>query len=438
MRAVDLIYAKRQGEELSTEAVGWLIDGYVRGRVPDYQMAAWLMAVFYRGLSGGELRALTDAIMRSGQTFDWSAIPGPKVDKHSTGGVGDKVSLILAPLAAACGLVVPMIAGRGLSHTGGTLDKLEAIPGFNVNLDRRQMERVLRRVGAAIAGQTDRFVPADKKLYALRDVTATVESIPLIAASIMSKKLAEGCESLVLDVKVGSGAFMTTRKRARELARTMIDIGRTMGRRVAALLTDMSQPTGRAVGNANEVIEAIECLKGQAWPRDLKTITLALTGRMLTLGGVARDAKQAGLLMSKALDSGAALEKLRAMVEAQGGDARVVDDPRRLKLAPREGVIVAPRAGWLARLDTREVGRAACVLGAGRQTKEDRIDPSVGLWMEAKIGDRIERGQPLFTARYRRESVWQDARRRLTGCFELREQPVVRSRAILETLEDAK
>jgi pyrimidine-nucleoside phosphorylase len=433
MRAVELIHAKREGKTLPPEAIRWLVVQYVAGRVPDYQMSAFLMAAFLRGLVAEELGALTDAMMHSGEIYDWRAIPGPKVDKHSTGGVGDKVSLMLAPLAAACGLVVPMVAGRGLGHTGGTIDKLEAIPGFNTGLDRRAIGTALRRVGAVITGQTDRFVPADKKLYALRDVTATVESIPLISASIMSKKLAEGCEGLVLDIKTGGGAFMERRADARALARTMIGIGRAMGRRVQAVLTDMSQPTGWAIGNANEVVEAIGCLRG-IWPEDLKKITLAVTGRMLELGGVARDAREAAALMTKALESGAALEKFRAMLQTQGGDPRVVDDPRRLKLAPRRAAVAAPRAGWLATFDTRGIGLAACALGAGRQTKEDAIDPSVGLWARVKIGDRVEKGQPIFEAAYRNARAWEDVRRRLEGCFTITEAPVRPPRAILEII----
>jgi pyrimidine-nucleoside phosphorylase len=434
MRTVELIYRKRQGEALTADEIRALVGGHVAGTIPDYQMAAFLMAVFYRGLDADELAALTDAMMRSGETFDWSAIDGPKADKHSTGGVGDKVSLILAPLAAACGLIVPMVSGRGLGHTGGTLDKLESIPGFNVNIDKKEIGRLLRKVGVAMAGQTDRFVPADKKMYALRDVTATVESIPLIAASIMSKKMAEGCEALVLDVKAGNGAFMKTRKQARELARTMIGIGTSMGRRVEALLTDMNQPTGRAVGNANEVVESIECLRGE-WPADLKTITLALTARMLVMAGIAKDKADAEKRMKTALETGAALEKFREMVEAQGGDPRVVDEPKRLKPAPREAVIAASRAGWLATFDTRGIGLAACALGAGRQTKEDKIDPAVGLTIEAKIGDRIEKGQPIFIVRYKRESAWEDVRRRLEQCCEIRETSVPKPRPILQAMD---
>lgn len=436
MNAVELIIRKREGQALDAEEIRWLIREYVRVRVPDYQMSAWLMAAFLRGLNSDELVALTDAMMHSGEVFDWSAIPGPKSDKHSTGGVGDKVSLILAPLAAACGLVVPMVAGRGLGHTGGTLDKLNSIPGFSVNPDRRRIATLLRRSGVVIAGQTADFVPADWRMYALRDVTGTVESIPLIAASIMSKKLAEGCESLVLDVKVGNGAFMTDRRRARELARTMIDIGTRMGRRVTALLTDMNQPTGRAVGNANEMREAIDCLHGK-WPDDLRTVTLALTAEMLMMGGLAKTRDEADVLMQRALDSGTALEKLREIIENQGGDPRVVDRPSLLSLARKRDVIVAPRTGWLTAFDTRGIGLAAGVLGAGRQHKEDAIDYGVGLWLEAKIGDFVETGQPIFLVAHRGGRRWEEARRRLAQCFTIGNDKPRSPRTILERIGDS-
>ncbi|OPZ06675.1 MAG: Pyrimidine-nucleoside phosphorylase [candidate division BRC1 bacterium ADurb.BinA292] len=433
MRAVDLIHAKRQGERLDAEAIRWLIGEYVRDRIPDYQLAAWLMAVFFRGLDGDELAALTDAMLRSGEIFDWSGIEGVKADKHSTGGVGDKVSLALAPLAAACGLIVPMVSGRGLGHTGGTLDKLEAIPGFKVNLTRAQMRRQLARLGVAMMGQTDRFVPADKRLYALRDVTATVESIPLIAASIMSKKLAEGADVLVLDIKVGSGAFMKTTREARLLGRTMIEIGRKMNRRVAALLTDMNQPLGRAVGHSNEVCEAIELLRGGG-PPDLKEVTWALTARMLTLAGLARDAAAARERLDAAVASGAALDRFRRMIEWQQGDPRVVDDARRLPWARREAVVPAPATGWLTRIDTRQIGLALAALGGGRRTKEDRIDYGVGIDVERRLGDRAERGEPLFRVHYRKQRDWETARRMLTAAVTISEPRKRPPRLIMEEL----
>lgn len=433
MRAVDLIYAKRMGEALAPGSIRHLIHDYVAGGVPDYQMAAWLMAVYFQGLSGEELQALTEAMMRSGDIFDFSSVPAVKADKHSTGGVGDKVSLILAPLAAACGLAVPMIAGRGLGHTGGTIDKLEAIPGFRTRLTQSEIERLLGSVGAVIAAQTDQFVPADKKLYALRDVTATVESIPLIAASIMSKKLAEGADALILDVKVGDGAFMKDEPSARRLAETMIGIGRSMKRKVEALLTDMNQPTGWAVGNANEVIESIECLKGN-WPADLKEVTLALTARMLIMGGVATSEAEARAMMERTLGSGAALEKFRQMIEAQGGEPRVIDDYGLLPTAPEEAVITAPRAGWVAGFRARQIGVAAAILGAGRRTKEDAIDPGVGVWAHAKIGDRVEKGQPVFTVRYRQASLWAEAEKMLMESLFISEEPTAPATLILAEL----
>jgi len=433
MRAVDLIHAKRQGERLDAEAIRWLIGEYVRDRIPDYQLAAWLMAVFFRGLDGDELAALTDAMLRSGEIFDWSGIEGVKADKHSTGGVGDKVSLALAPLAAACGLIVPMVSGRGLGHTGGTLDKLEAIPGFKVNLTRAQMRRQLARLGVAMMGQTDRFVPADKRLYALRDVTATVESVPLIAASIMSKKLAEGAEVLVLDIKVGSGAFMKTTREARLLGRKMIDIGRKMNRRVAALLTDMNQPLGRAVGHSNEVCEAIDLLRGGG-PPDLKEVTWALTARMLTLAGLARDAAAARERLDAAVASGAALDRFRRLIEWQQGDPRVVDDARRLPWARREAVVPAPATGWLTRIDTRQIGLALAALGGGRRTKEDRIDYGVGIDVERRLGDRVERGEPLFRVHYRKQRDWETARRMLTAAVTISEPRKRPPRLIMEEL----
>ncbi len=433
MRAVDLIHAKRQGERLDAEAIRWLIGEYVRDRIPDYQLAAWLMAVFFRGLDGDELAALTDAMLRSGEIFDWSGIEGVKADKHSTGGVGDKVSLALAPLAAACGLIVPMVSGRGLGHTGGTLDKLEAIPGFKVNLTRAQMRRQLARLGVAMMGQTDRFVPADKRLYALRDVTATVESVPLIAASIMSKKLAEGAEVLVLDIKVGSGAFMKTTREARLLGRKMIDIGRKMNRRVAALLTDMNQPLGRAVGHSNEVCEAIELLRGGG-PPDLKEVTWALTARMLTLAGLARDAAAARERLDAAVASGAALDRFRRLIEWQQGDPRVVDDARRLPWARREAVVPAPATGWLTRIDTRQIGLALAALGGGRRTKEDRIDYGVGIDVERRLGDRVERGEPLFRVHYRKQRDWETVRRMLTAAVTISEPRKRPPRLIMEEL----
>jgi pyrimidine-nucleoside phosphorylase/thymidine phosphorylase len=394
MAPYELIHRKRDGEAIPAGEIAALVDGFTRGEVPDYQMAAFCMAVFFRGMDDAEVRALTDAMLRSGDMLDLSDIPGAKVDKHSTGGVGDKVSLALAPLAAACGVKVPMISGRGLGHTGGTLDKLEAIPGFRVDLPVERFRALVREVGAGLIGQTARLAPADRKLYALRDVTATVESIPLIAASIMSKKLAEGIDALVLDVKVGSGAFMKRLEDARALARTLAAIGRGMGKRVSALVTRMDEPLGRAIGNALEVVEVIELLRGGG-PADLRELTVELTAEMLVLGGVARDADDGRARVARAIDDGAGLAKLEQIVAAQGGDVAAIHEPGRLPRARATYEVPAPAAGVVGAIDTEAIGLAAVALGAGRRRIEDRVDPAVGLVVLKKLGDRVEVGEPL-------------------------------------------
>jgi pyrimidine-nucleoside phosphorylase len=396
VRAYELIHRKRDGETLPPEAIAALVDGFTRGEVPDYQMAAFCMAVFFRGMDDVETVALTRAMLHSGDVLDLSDIPGAKVDKHSTGGVGDKVSLPLAPLAAACGVKVPMISGRGLGHTGGTLDKLEAIPGFRVDLPVERFRELVASVGACLIGQTARLAPADRKLYALRDVTATVESIPLIAGSIMSKKLAEGIDGLVLDVKVGSGAFMKRPDDARTLARTLAGIGRGMGKQVTALLTNMDQPLGRAVGNALEVVESVELLEGGG-PADLRECTVELTAEMLLLAHVAADLPAARRAVEAAIADGRGLRKLEEIVEAQGGDPRALRDRARLPRAPRTLEVPAPASGFVAAIDTEAIGLAAVALGAGRARVEDRIDPAVGILVHRKLGDRVEKGEPLAT-----------------------------------------
>ncbi len=396
MRAYEVIHAKREGKTLPAEAIAALVDGFTRGEIPDYQMAAFCMAVFFRGMHDSEVRALTEAMLRSGDVLDLSDVPGSKVDKHSTGGVGDKVSIALAPLAAACGVRVPMISGRGLGHTGGTLDKLEAIPGFRVDVPVERFRALVREVGACLAGQTARLAPADRKLYALRDVTATVESIPLIAASIMSKKLAEGIDALVLDVKVGSGAFMKRIEDARSLARAIAAIGSGMGKRVVALLTSMDQPLGRAVGNALEVAEAVELLRGGG-PDDLREVTVALTAEMLVLGGAAPDLAAARTKVGAAIADGSGLAKLEEIVRAQGGDPAAIRDPGRLPRAARAFDVAAPAAGVVAAIDAEAIGLAAVALGAGRARVEDVVDPAVGILVRAKLGDRVARGDPLCT-----------------------------------------
>ena len=392
----DLIVKKRDGGALTRDEIGFFVRGVVDGHFADYQASALLMAVCWRGMSPQETAWFTDALMHSGEVVDLRDLPGAKVDKHSTGGVGDKVSLILAPLAAACGLLVPMMSGRGLGHTGGTLDKLEAIPGFRVNLTVPEFRAILEKVGVAMIGQTPQLVPADRKLYALRDVTGTVECIPLICASIMSKKLAEGIDSLVLDVKFGRGAFMKTKARARELAEAMVAIGRVAHKPVRALLTAMDQPLGRAVGHTTEVIESIECLKGRG-PADLMELTYALTGHMLLLGGAAGDAAEARRKMEAAIASGAALGKFREMCAAQGGDPRVVEDYKILPTAREFLEIRAPAEarGYVSEVDALKCGHAIMALGGGRAAMSDKVDHAVGFDALIKIGEPVAPGTRL-------------------------------------------
>jgi pyrimidine-nucleoside phosphorylase len=399
---VALIERKRDGGAFAPDEIRWLIEEYTEGRAPDYQMAALLMAIFLKGIDGEELGAWTHAMLTSGKILDFSHLAAPKIDKHSTGGVGDGVSISLAPIVAACGVAVPMISGRGLGHTGGTLDKLETIPGFRTRLEPGEFRSLVERHGLVLAGQSDSIAPADGMIYALRDATGTVPSIPLIASSIMSKKLAEGIEGLVLDVKVGRGAFMKYIEEARELAEIMIGIGRSNGTRVTAFLTDMSQPLGREVGNASEIRESVDVLKGGG-PRDLVELVLALGSEMLVLGGVEPNEATARDRMQKAIDSGAAFEKLVEVAEAQGGDPRVLEDPSLLATAKGDYVIEAERDGVVTKCDALDVGVAAMRLGAGRATKEDAIDPGVGITVEAKVGDEVSRGDPLLRLRWNEE-----------------------------------
>jgi len=394
----DIIIRKRDGGTLTREEIGFFARGVADGSFADYQASALLMAVFWRGLTPQETFWLTDAMMRSGEVIDLRDLPGAKVDKHSTGGVGDKVSLILAPLAAACGLKVPMMSGRGLGHTGGTLDKLEAIPGFRVMLSVPEFRAILAQVGVAMIGQTPQVVPTDRKLYALRDVTGTVECIPLICASIMSKKLAEGIDSLVLDVKFGEGAFMKTRERALELARAMVEIGRVSQKPVRALLTSMHQPLGRAAGHTTEVIESIECLKGRG-PADLMEVTYALTGHMLVLGGVAEDEAGARQKMEAAIANGSALQKFREMCIAQGGDPKVVEDYTILPAAKKLVTVKAPAGakGFVSEVNALKCGHAIMALGGGRAAITDQVDHAVGIGDLIKIGEPVAAGTRLCT-----------------------------------------
>ncbi|NLH48883.1 MAG: thymidine phosphorylase [Myxococcales bacterium] len=422
MRAVDIIRKKREGLPLTAAEIEWFVAANLRGEAADYQLGALLMAIFLRGLSPDEVGWLTRAFMNSGVVLDLSRLAGTKVDKHSTGGVGDKVSLILAPLAACAGLYVPMIAGRGLGHTGGTIDKLEAIPGYNPFLPLADFLDVVERVGCAIIGQTGELCPADRKWYALRDVTGTVESIDLITASIMSKKLAAGLDALVLDVKVGSGAFMPTLELAEKLARSLVRVGVQMGKPVRAVLTDMNQPLGREIGNANEVAESIEILQGRG-DRRLLDVTLALGAHLLAAGGVEKNAERATARLRGYLENGQALARFVTMVAAQGGDTRVIEHPERLARAPLEKPFVATRSGYLTAVATTEVGYAAMLLGAGRERAEDKIDFGAGITVNKQLGDRVEAGEPLCFLRAGDENRLEAGRRRLAGVFTVGDMP---------------
>ena len=415
---VDLIEKKRDRGSLAADEIGWLIDGFTTGEIPDYQMAAMAMAVVLNGLDGDELAAWTQAMLESGDRLDFSHIDKAKVDKHSTGGVGDKISIPLAPLVAACGVAVPMISGRGLGHTGGTLDKLESIPGFRTRLDPAEFRAVLEECGMVMGGQTATLVPTDRKLYALRDATGTVPSIPLIASSILSKKLAEGLDGLVLDVKFGSGAFMTEPDMARELAETMVGIGAAHDVAVTAFLTNMSQPLGRAVGNANEIRESIAVLQGNG-PDDVVALTLALGEEMLHLAGIEGGRAK----LEKALRSGEALEVFERVIARQGGDPAVIDDPSLLMVSTDVAELAAPRGGFVTRCDARVIGVSATRLGAGRLKQEDDIDPSVGIEVLAKIGDRVEPGQPLARVAQGKRR-WIDAAPDLPTAWEISEEPI--------------
>ena len=413
MRAVDIISSKRDGGTLTRDEIRFFVDGVTTGSLPDYQASALLMAILLRGMTAEETAWLTDAMVHSGVRVDLRDIPGVKVDKHSTGGVGDKTSLILAPLAAACGVPVPMMSGRGLGHTGGTLDKLEAIPGFRVNLSLEEMKAALAKIGCAMIGQTAQIAPADKKLYALRDVTGTVESIPLISASIMSKKIAEGIDALVLDVKTGSGAFMKTEADSRRLAESLVAIGNASGVKTEAIITAMESPLGHAVGNALEVIECLEVLKGRG-PRDLIDVSVELTARMLVLGKVAPDLAAATQQVQRAIASGAGLERFRQIIEVQGGDPRVVDDYDVMPHVADRHVVSAVRAGFVTAVDAELVGRASVALGAGRDRVDDPVDPAVGIMVVAKPGDAVRAGAAVLELHYR-DRVRLEAALRLTS-----------------------
>jgi pyrimidine-nucleoside phosphorylase len=416
-RAIDVIRKKRDGVELSSAEIEGLVSAYTAGQIPDYQVSAWLMAVVLRGMTRPETAALTDAMLHSGEVLDLSSLPAKKIDKHSTGGVGDKTSLVLAPLAAAAGVAVPMISGRGLGHTGGTLDKLEAIPGFNVNLPVAEFRRVLEVCGCCMIGQTAEIAPADRKLYALRDVTGTVESPYLICASIMSKKLAEGIDALLLDVKTGSGAFMKSEKDAAFLAELMVETGERMGKNTVALITDMDQPLGNMIGNALEVVECVDILRG-AGPADLRELCLELAGRMLHLGGISKTVAEGKQQSKQLISSGRALERFRQMVELQGGDPRVIDDYKRLPQARLTLEVKSVQAGCIASMQCEQIGTACVILGGGREKKEDSVDPAVGIVLHKKVGDRVSAGEPLATIYYNVEDRAVRAKQRIESSIE--------------------
>ncbi|HMD09213.1 MAG TPA: thymidine phosphorylase [Candidatus Acidoferrum sp.] len=399
MRAVDLIRKKRDSGEHSREEIDFLISGYTRGDIPDYQMAAWLMATWIRGLNRSETAALTEAMLYSGEVVNLDRIPGKKVDKHSTGGVGDKTSLILAPIVAAGGLTVPMISGRGLGHTGGTLDKLESIPGFNVNLSLKQFFNVLRECGMGLIGQTAEIAPADKKIYALRDATSTVENIGLICASIMSKKLAEGIDALVLDVKTGSGAFMKREEDAVRLAELMVETGQRMGKKVVALITDMNQPLGRMAGHSNEIAECIDVLNGGG-PADLVELSIELSAWMFFLGERTKSLEEGRLLAESMIASGQAMERFKHCIRLQGGDDLIVEKPQLLPRARSRANVLSSAPGFITATNCEQLGTALAMLGGGREKKEDTIDHAVGLEFHKRIGDRVEKGEPLATIHY--------------------------------------
>jgi pyrimidine-nucleoside phosphorylase len=417
-RAVDVIRKKRDGLELSPGEIKSLISSYTRNEIPDYQVSAWLMAVVLRGMTRAETAALTDSMLHSGEVLDLSSLAPKKVDKHSTGGVGDKTSLVLAPLVAAAGIAVPMISGRGLGHTGGTLDKLEAIPGFDVNLTVPEFRRVLEICGCAMIGQTAEIAPADRKLYALRDVTGTVESPYLICASIMSKKLAEGIDALVLDVKTGSGAFMKKEEDAAFLAELMVETGEQMGKQVVTLITDMNQPLGNMVGNALEVVEVIEVLRGGG-PADLRDLCLELAGWMLHLGGATKTVAEGKQESVKLISSGKALEKFRQMIELQAGDVRVVDDQKRLPQAKHTSQLTSGRSGYVTSIQCEQVGTACVILGGGRERKEDSVDPAVGIVLHKKVGDSVNAEEPLATLHFNDHARAERSARLITSSFEI-------------------
>lgn len=433
MRVVDLIRKKRDGEALNPSEIRFLVHGATTGEIPTYQLSAWLMAVLFRGMSSNEIDILTQAMTDSGSRLDLSTITAPRVDKHSTGGVGDKTSPVLAPLAAACGVVVPMMSGRGLGHTGGTLDKLESIPGFQTDLAPEEALRILDTVGCCLFGQTEMLAPADRVLYALRDVTATVESIPLIAASIMSKKLAVDLDGLVLDVTVGLGAFMKNVSEARELADRLVAIGEAAGVRMRAVLTTMDAPRGRAVGNALEIAECIATLRGEG-PKDLEVVSIELAARMVEVAGLEPSLEASRGRVRAALKGGDGLEKLREIVEVQGGDPRIIDNPRRLPTAPSVEPVTATRSGYLTAVDAELIGRATKVLGAGRDQLGQMIDHAVGAVMNVALGESVRAGDPVVDLHHRDARGLDEARQLISRAVRIDDVPPATATLILDTV----
>ena len=435
MRMYDIIHKKREGGELTGEELRFFVQGFTRGEIPDYQASALLMAIFFRGMTRRETGELTLEMARSGDTVDLSSLPGVKVDKHSTGGVGDKTSLIIGPIAAACGVTIAKMSGRGLGHTGGTVDKLESIPGLRTDIPRQEFFEIVQRTGLSIIGQSGNLCPADKKLYALRDVTATVESLPLIASSIMSKKIAAGADAILLDVKVGSGAFMKTLEDSRALAQEMVRIGTQVGRRTVALITDMDMPLGRHIGNALEVQEAVEVLSGGGDSR-LRDLCLELSANMIYLGQRAETMEEARAKAAEAVSAGRALQKLAEMVEAQGGDPSYIAHPEKFTLSPACVELSAPQTGYITRLDAEGCGLAAVELGAGRETKESSIDFGAGIVLLQNKGDRVEQGQPIARLYAQSEALCRRGKERFLASLEVGELAPKRGPMIVERIAE--
>src|SRR5258707_5405307 len=436
MRAVDLIRKKRDSGEHTREEIDFLISGYTRGEIPDYQISAWLMAAWLRGLNRFEIAALTESMLYSGEVLNLADLPGRKVDKHSTGGVGDKTSLILAPIVAAGGLTVPMISGRGLGHTGGTLDKLEAIPSFNVNLTLEEFRRVLKECGMGLIGQTAEIAPADKKIYALRDVTATIENAGLICASIMSKKLAEGIDALVLDVKTGCGAFMKREEDAVRLAEVMVETGKRMGKKTVALITDMDQPLGRTAGHAIEIAECIEVLSGRG-PGDLRELSIELSAWMFYLGERTKSVDEGRQLAGTMIASGQAKEKFKQGIRLQGGDDRVVDEPHRLQASRSQIEVLSQSTGYISGTNCQQFGVALAILGGGREKKEDTIDHAVGLRFHKRIGDRVEKGESLATISYNADTRLADSKTLIAENYFVAQEPPPQKRPLIRHVLEA-